>query len=771
MSKPLKVLIAEDSPDDAELTVRGLRKAGFEPEYRVVETEEDFRAALLGDVELVLSDYSMPQMNALKALELVSASGLDLPLIIISGTIGEETAVDAMRKGAADYLLKDRLGRLGQAVSAVLEQKRLRLERHTAERIHGESERRFREMLENVELIALMLDADGRVTFCNDFLLLTTGWRRDEVVGADWLARFIPEAGDELRNLFFLRLKEGKIPPHHQSPVRTRTGELREILWNNTMLRDSEGRTIGIASVGEDVTERRRAEQALRASEERFRQIAEYIQEVFWIEDQNAKEVLYVSPAYATIWGRSCESLYKAPGNWIDSIHPDDKERVKEAATAKRSSGSFDETYRIVRPDGVTRWIRDRAFPVWDKEGRIYRFVGTAEDITEHKKLEEQFLRAQRLESLGMLAAGIAHDLNNVLAPVLMAAPMLRENIQDSEDLALLTTVEKSASRGAALVKQILSFAHGIGGEPVVVQVRHLVNDVAAIIRETFPKNIRLELQIDQDPWTITGNPTQIHQVLLNLCVNARDAMPEGGSLRLRCENCVFDERAAMAIKGARAGPWLVLDVEDTGTGMEPAVQAHIWEPFFTTKTADKGTGLGLSTVRGIVETHHGFIALASQPGQGTRFRVFLPATGGEAGVENPIPAAPRGGGEFILVVDDEATIREMVKAIVSSHGYRVLAAVDGIEAIAMLAPRTGEIDIVVADMLMPRLGGRPLIDVIRRLNPSVKLLAMSGSHEGWDAVEGRGSRADSFIMKPFTGEELLTKIHSLLHPVKTPGA
>jgi CheY-like chemotaxis protein len=348
---------------------------------------------------------------------------------------------------------------------------------------------------------------------------------------------------------------------------------------------------------------------------------------------------------------------------------------------------------------------------------------------------------------------------------------MLRENIQDSEDLALLTTVEKSASRGAALVKQILGFAHGIGGEPVVVQVRHLVNDVAAIIRETFPKNIRLELQIDQDPWTITGNPTQIHQVLLNLCVNARDAMPEGGSLRLRCENCVFDERAAMAIKGARAGPWLVLDVEDTGTGMEPAVQAHIWEPFFTTKTADKGTGLGLSTVRGIVETHHGFIALASQPGQGTRFRVFLPATGGEAGVENPIPAAPRGGGEFILVVDDEATIREMVKAIVSSHGYRVLAAVDGIEAIAMLAPRTGEIDIVVADMLMPRLGGRPLIDVIRRLNPSVKLLAMSGSHEGWDAVEGRGSRADSFIMKPFTGEELLTKIHSLLHPGAAPGA
>ena len=746
MSQPIRVLILEDSVTDAELEVRGLRHAGFEPEWTVVETEEDFLRNLHGGVDLVLSDNNMPRMHAFRALELLKESGLDIPFIIISGTIGEETAVEAMRLGAADYLLKDRLGRLGPAVKAVLDRHRLQRERIAAEQILEESERRFREMLENMELIAMMLDRQANVTFCNDHLLRITGWEHDGVIGSNWFAKFVPQSDVDRRELFFSNVESGSLPQHDDNVILTRNGETRQILWNNTILRDSEGRVTGVACIGEDVTDRREAEMARLASDERFRQIAENIQEVFWMADEKTEEMLYVSPAYATIWGRSCESLYKEPRSWIDAIHTEDRERVQRAVVEKRAAGNFDETYRILRPDGEVRWIRDRAFPVRDQDGRIHRYVGTAEDVTERKTLEEQFLRAQRLESIGMLAAGIAHDLNNVLSPVLMATPMIREHMSNPDDLAMLATVEASAKRGAALVKQILSFAHGIGGDHVIVQAKHILGDVAGIIRETFPKNIRLEMSFPKDIWTVIGNPTQIHQVLLNLCVNARDAMPAGGLLRIRGGNVSLDADGASALPGARPGTWLVLSVEDTGTGIEPGVLAHIWEPFFTTKTADKGTGIGLSTVRGIVGTHKGFVTLATEPGKGTKFQVFLPATDAVGGA-------------------DEANIRDMVKTIVSRNGYRVLAAEDGVEAVAMLAAMPCAIDVVVTDLMMPRLGGRALIEVIRRMYPKVKVLAISGGSRDSDAIQGAIDLADVFLMKPFTMEDLLTHIHDLLHP------
>ena len=446
----------------------------------------------------------------------------------------------------------------------------------------------------------------------------------------------------------------------------------------------------------------------------------------------------------------------------MEAIHPEDRERAKRASRQVLIEGTYDETYRILRPDGSVRWIRDRGFPIRNDNGNLYRVVGTAEDVTDRKTLEEQFLRSQRMESIGMLAAGIAHDLNNVLSPVLMAAPMLREHLHEQQDLDMLATVEKSAKRGAALVKQILSFAHGVGGQPVPVQVKHLLADIVAIVEETFPKTLQLEASVAKDLWIVTGNPTQIHQVLLNLCVNARDAMPQGGKLTIRAENCTLDDQHR--VEGGRPGNWLLLRVEDTGTGIEPSVLAHIWEPFFSTKTADKGTGLGLSTVRGIVATHQGFITLTTQPGAGTQFGIYLPASGGTTGLETPATRTPRGDGEFIMIVDDEANIREMVKTIVARNGYRVLAATDGIEAIAMLAPRSGEIDLVITDMAMPRLGGKALIDVVRRMSPKVKVLAISGGPLDGSVTQGPGHHADAFLQKPFTAEALLGHVHTLLH-------
>ena len=372
-----------------------------------------------------------------------------------------------------------------------------------------------------------------------------------------------------------------------------------------------------------------------------------------------------------------------------------------------------------------------------------------------------------------MLASGIAHDLNNVLAPIILAAPVLREHITNPDDLRIITSLEKSAERGVNLVRQILAFAQGVGGGRQLVEVRHLLRETVSVIGETFPKNIRLDDWVPDDLWPITADPTQIHQVILNLCVNARDAMPAGGTLSLRAENCLLDERAAKKIEGATAGAWLVLHFEDTGTGIPDEALSHIWEPFFTTKEAGRGTGLGLSTVRGIVESHNGFVSLKTLAGKGTTFRVFLPAAEVRAIGSHAAPVngrAIRGNGELILIVDDEPQIRDITAAILSRHGYRVLLAGDGTEAVAIFASRSSEINAIVTDLRMPNLDGIALANVAQHLNPAVKILAMSGLSSAGGDIEMKRFTG-TLLFKPFKADALLHAVGGLLHPGLAPAA
>jgi signal transduction histidine kinase len=385
-------------------------------------------------------------------------------------------------------------------------------------------------------------------------------------------------------------------------------------------------------------------------------------------------------------------------------------------------------------------------------------------DLSERVRLEEQFRQAQRLESLGMLAAGIAHDLNNVLAPILMGAPLLRETTANAADRTLLTDIENSAVRGAGLVRQILGFAHGIGGEPQTIQLKHLCEDIVGILRRTFPKSIRIELKVARELWSVEANPTQMHQVLLNLCVNARDAMPEGGKLRLLAENCILDEFAAQAFDGARAGRWVVLQVEDTGTGIPPGVLARIWEPFFTTKPAIKGTGLGLSTVRGIVETHGGFVQVQTASGRGTTFRVYLPPTDGAVSESVPEAKAPHGQGECVLIAEDDPSIRQLVHTILSRSGYQTVIAADGAEALERWREFPG-VRLVVTDVDMPNMSGAKLARTVRQLRPEVRILTMSGIESDYGTTARLNEVADAFLLKPFTAERLLSLAHDLLHP------
>ena len=628
--------------------------------------------------------------------------------------------------------------------------------------------------------------------------------------------------------------------------------------------------------------DRKRAEAALRESEQRFRQLAENSKETFWIRDLDKQEVLYVSPSFERMWGRSCESLYQAPSSWIDAVHPDDRAAVVK--TVRGPTGGYDITYRIIRPDGDVRWIHDRSSPVKDASGRIYREVGTADDITERKladekvreqatlldkaqdailvcdldlrilywnhsaerlygwsandaagrsvqmllhrdspafaaatrcvlergewvgeieqwthegkslivegrwtlvrdefehprsilaihtditrrkQLEQQIFRAQRMESIGTLASGIAHDLNNALAPILMSTDLLDMTVADVRSREILGMIRSSAQRGAAMVRQVLSFARGMEGKRVSVEMGSLLEELRKITADTFDKSVRVEVQVQPDIWELDADPTQLHQVLLNLCLNARDAMPGGGIITLRVANEELDRKAAERHLEASPGRYIRLEVEDDGTGIPQDLVDQIFDPFFTTKAVGQGTGLGLPTAQAIIKSHGGFIEVFSQPAMGSRFTIRLPASSSQRVALPPIGKreTPCGRGETILLVDDESAVREVTRQVLETYGYHVITAANGAQGLQVFAANPDAIDVVFTDMMMPIMDGREMIRELRKLRPAVPVIGASGV-----ADDERTGPVDvlQLLAKPYSIEALLVALAEILTP------
>ena len=517
--------------------------------------------------------------------------------------------------------------------------------------------------------------------------------------------------------------------------------------------------------VHEHELQRQQTERDLRASEERFRQAVENIHEVIWITDTAKNQMLYISPAYEKIWGQTCQSLYESPWSWLEPIHPEDRDRVLHAAQTKQAAGKYDEEYRLVHPDGTVRWINDKAFPVRDEQGAVYRIVGVAEDITERKNAARLALRSQRLQSIGTLAGGVAHDLNNALAPITMGVEMLKMQYpQESETLDMF---EACAKRGADLVRQLLSFAKGAEGEHVALQPTRLVADLEKIMKGSFPKNIQLAVQCDSSLPTILGDATQLDQILLNLCVNARDAMPRGGTLALEAQYVEMDAAYASSIPDAKPGNYVMLRVRDTGTGIPPEIIDRIFDPFFTTKGPDKGTGLGLSTVMGIVKGHGGFLQVYSQPGQGSTFAAYLPAANAGSDPERlaKLPSAFRGQGELILFVDDEAAVREMAQAVLRRLNCNVVTATDGLDGLIQLAEHRTELRAIVTDLHMPHMDGLAFVRSLRGMLPDIPVLVASGRLDEAVAEEFKTLGVTSRLDKPFTELQLAEALKNLLAP------
>ncbi|MBI2511736.1 MAG: response regulator [Opitutae bacterium] len=511
-----------------------------------------------------------------------------------------------------------------------------------------------------------------------------------------------------------------------------------------------------------DARERRRlreTENSLRAMHERYQRFIETARDAIFSLSSNGV-ITTLNPAFETItgWPR---------GEWVGQsfirlVDPLDTERAKRRfgdILAGDDPGVFMLRLRTARGAADVEFTLSRGQTA---DGAL-ELMGIGRDVTETRRLQEQFLRAQRMENLGLLAAGIAHDFNNILTPMLMVSQLLREQ-SPPESRRLLDTLEHSAARGASLVKQILSFAQGGGDELRVVQLKHVARDIIAMVEETFPRNVRLEQSVPSDLWPVRANVTQIHQVLLNLCVNARDAMPHGGALSLRLENRSLDAGTAARIPGGRPGAFLRLEIGDTGSGIAPDVLPHIWEPFFTTKEAGRGTGLGLSTVRGILARHEGFCDVTSTLGRGTKFSLYLPAepTSDTDAPSTESTALPRANGELVLVVEDEPEVRTLVQRVLQQQGYRVVAAENGAEARRWLddPPFAHELRVIVTDMIMPRIGGRELVEHVRQRLPHVRILVMSGFSSGGKNHEAIG---DAFLLKPFRHDALLRQVHALL--------
>jgi hypothetical protein len=467
-------------------------------------------------------------------------------------------------------------------------------------------------------------------------------------------------------------------------------------------------------------------------------------------------------------WNKSAEHLYgwnvtEVLGKDAHQLLFNDSPQLEQVKNVVKSGSWQGELYQVTK-EGKEIIVFSRWTLVFDSQGQPQSILIVNTDITEKKQLEAQLLRAQRLESIGTLAGGIAHDLNNLLTPIIMSAQLLlNTELSQQKRQQLLKITEASAKRGTTLVKQVLSFARGMEGKRMVLQLRDILHEIQHIALQTFPKSIEIELDVSPELWLVSGDTTQLHQVLMNLIINARDAMPNGGTLKLSGENVVIDTHYARMNLEASVGSYSMITVSDTGTGMTSEVLSRIFEPFFTTKEQGKGTGLGLSTVIGIVKSHGGFVNVKSKVGQGTQFQVYLPAVLETQMLPTLEPELPTGNGELILVVDDEAPIREITKTSLETSNYQVLLASDGFEAIALYLQYKNDIKAVLIDMMMPDMDGINTSRVLKQLNSSLSIIAISGISESFDVNATKFQDVKAFLSKPYTLQELLKTLHSVL--------
>jgi two-component system cell cycle sensor histidine kinase/response regulator CckA len=737
-NSPSRILLVEDNPDDADLAVRELRRSGFTFECVRVETEADYRAELARNPDLILADYSLPTFSGLRALEILKAESLEIPLIIVTGTVGEESAVAAMKLGAADYLLKDRIARLAPAVAHALEQKQLRKTLQERE-AHLKFQAR---LLESIGEALIATDESGAITYWNQAAERTYGWKSDEVMGKNILEVTPSERSKELAEEIKDALRAG------QSwtgvfPVRHRDGRQFYAEVTDTSILGEDGKLLAIIGISSDITERIEAKKELVRREEKFAALIENASDMITVVDAQGM-IDFVSPSVERILGYRPDELIGT--NALHLVHPEDVSAAADGiARAVESSAPVSVELRFRHRDGTYRYLQAIGKNVPRvKNGFI---VINSRDITESRKLQQQLLQAQKMEAIGQLSGGIAHDFNNLLTVILGHVTML-ESEQLSEDaLDSVLSIKTAGERAANLTRQLLLFARREAMRLRPIDLNETVENTIRMLRRIVGEDISLEFVRSREALPIEGDPGMLDVVLMNLAVNARDAMPRGGSIVIQ---------TGVKQITSDAGPWAeqwraILSVSDTGHGIPPEAMPHVFEPFFTTKEVGKGTGLGLATVFGIVQQHEGSIRVESDP-TGTTFRISLPMIGASHMQSNPSSASQvPGGSETILLVEDAPAISRLTEKYLKRLGYRVLAAANGPEALELWKQNAPTIQLLLTDVIMP--GGISGTELAARLTserPGLPVIFASGYTNLPEPAAILLEESVNFLAKPY---------------------
>jgi PAS domain S-box-containing protein len=760
-SDPLKVLILEDRPLDAELVEYELGRANIPFVTCRVDTREAFLAALDDfSPDVILSDYTLPRFDGMTALALARERVPSTPLLIVTGSVNEETAVGCMKAGADDYLLKGNLSRIGPAIEAALARQRLQSERKRSEAALRRSEANLRAIFENSLQCFVLVDREGIVQAFNrtaqDWLTQLTG--RSLCEGRQ-ITEFLPGTAASL-----VAAQRGEVR-RQEHTITDRAGAPRWFETSDVPIVDDAGQVIGVCLSAVNIDERKRAEHTLRESEARYRDLFDNASDLICVTDLEGSFV-YVNRAWHDATGYPDEELRRM--RLADLVPPDQcaaladaYARVLAGETVERLDLTFlTRAGSAVAVEGSAGSVLKDDVPVMVR--------GIWRDVTERKRVEEQLRRAERMQAAGQLAGGVAHEVNNMMTGVIgFGSFLLRSLPPDDPRRSDVEEIMKAGNRAADVTRQLLAFTRQQFRRPEVLDLNPVIAGLERMLRRSLEDDHDLVLRLGADVGRVRMDRGQLEQVLVNLVLNARDAITGAGRITIETSRTFIDGDAARRHELVRipSGSYVMLVVSDTGSGMTPEVQARIFEPFFTTKPVGQGTGLGLSTVYGIVKQSDGFIWAYSEPGLGTAFKIYLPESA------RLIPMQPistgdgelRGGPETILVVEDEAMVRALAARSLREHGYRVVEARTSGEALAYVQENPGVVDLVLSDVVMPAMGGRELSQRLGRVAPAVPVLFMSG-YTGEDVVQrGLLDAGAPFEQKPFSPEGLARKIRQLL--------
>jgi PAS domain S-box-containing protein len=776
MSKPLRVLIIEDNERDAALLLRELRRGGYDPIHERVDTAGDLKAAIdRGPWEIAISDYFMPHFTAPEALAILGSRDLDIPVIIVSGTIGEEAAVTALRAGARDFFPKGGLARLLPAIARELREASVRAERREISEKLEDANRRFRNAIESISEAFAIYDANDKLIHMNSHFgtLFGPDWHSEllgrtfeDLVREEIAHGLFPESAG--RETVFL---EQRLAAHRQ-PGESFLYKIRDGRW--VRARDYGMHDGSIFAVRTDVTDLVRQDESLKQSQASLAAAQQIAKLGSWEMDLVDPERLAQSPVRWSdetfrIYGYEPGEIEVSNEDFYKLVHPDDRQNYVRLVTRAAAEGApFTVEFRAKRKDGREIVVNEMANTLTDASGRPVRMLGTAQDVTERRSTEERLRQSQKMEAVGQLTGGIAHDFNNLLTVIINGAETLEEQIKGKATPSSwpLDSIMNAVEQATALTRRLLAFARKQPLEPRNVNINEIVTSVQPLLERTLGENVAIRIDLQSALWTAYVDAHQVESVVLNLAINARDAMPDGGHLVIETANVTLDEDQVARYVDVMPGDYVALGVSDNGTGMPADVLAHAIEPFFTTKPTGKGTGLGLSMAYGFAKQSGGHLNIYSEVGAGTTVRLYFPRTkfrskpdARVAGGQSDMPH----GREVILVVEDDAAVRQTATGLLRGLAYTVLEAANGGEALS-IASSDQTIDLLFTDVTLPGgLSGPTLAEEMRKLRPTLRVLYTSGYTETAIVRQGELNNKVELVQKPYRRQALAQKIRAIL--------